>query len=231
MAKLGWNTGLMPEKIMALGTFHGTLLDKLHKDQNVVKRITQSGAGIISKYFDTYVDAIARIDPYRYHHIYEFGMTGNKSARLFKSTVKNGIISYSLLPASVPNQNGQIFQQKAFIMEEGTPIIIEPTNSNILAFEIDGESVFTNKSVVMNPGGKFVKNAFKEIFDEFFNSNMPDKALKEFGFYSEIEQGIVNESGKIISQISAGKIKGTAMSAANAAYGIAGKVEGRGNRL
>jgi len=229
--KVGWDTGKMPEKIMALGTFHGTLLYKLSKDPKVINRITNAGAQIISKYFENYLDAIARIDPYRYHHIYEFGKVGNKTSRLFRSTIKNGTISYSLLPASVPNQNGAIFQQKAFIMEEGVPITIVPRVSNMLAFEVDGEYVFTTQSYIPNPGGPYVKNAFKDIFDEFFNSGIPEKALTELGFYKEIEDGILNETKKIEPKISAGKIKGTAVDAASAAYGIVGKVESRANRL
>ena len=229
--KLGWDLGLMPEKMMALGTFHGTLLTKIHKDPSVVKKITNAGAQIISNYFSNYVDAIARIDNYKYHHIYEFGKVGNKSARLFQGTVKNGVISYTLIPSSQPNQNGVVFQQKAFIMEAGTPLIIEPVNSNILAFEIDGNMIFTNRSVIQQPGGPYVANAFRDLFNEFFNSNLPDKALKEMGFYYEIENGILKETENIIPKISKGKIRGTAIDAANAAYGIAGRIENRGNRL
>lgn len=233
MAKLksGWDLGLMPEKMMALGTFHGTLLNKLHKDPSVVKKITNAGAQIISNYFSNYVDAIARIDNYRYHHIYEFGKVGNKSARLFQGTVKNGIISYTLLPSSQPNNNGVIFQQKAFVMEEGTPIIIQPTNSSILAFEIDGEMIFSQQSIINQPGGPYVANAFRDLFNEFFSSNLPEKALKEMGFYSEIENGIIKETENIIPKISKGKIRGTAIDAANAAYGIAGRIDARVNRL
>lgn len=231
MAKIGWDLGLMPEKIMALGTFHGTLLDKLHKDQAVVKRITNAGAQIISNYFSNYVDAIARIDNYRYHHIYEFGKTGDKSSRLFRGTVKDGTILYDLLPASRPNKNGIMFQQKAFIMEAGTPIVIEPVNSSILSFEIDGETIFSKKSFIQNPGGPYVANAFKNLFDQFFNSNLPDQALKEMGFYDEIENGILKGTEMITPRINSGKIKGTATDASNIANGIAGKVEGRVNRL
>lgn len=229
--RVGWDTGKMPEKIMAMATFHGTLLNQLHKNPSVVKRVTNAGAQIISKYFENYVDAVARIDSYRYHHIYEFDKVGDKSSRLFKSTIKNGTIIYSLLPATQPNRNGAFFQQKAFVMESGTPVVVQPTSANILAFEVDGEMVFTNRSVINQPGGPYVMNSFKGIFDEFFKSNMPEKALRELGFYKEIEDGIFNETKKVESKINAGKIRGTAIDAANAAYGIAGRIEGRANRL
>lgn len=232
MAKrIGWDLGKMPEKIMALGSFHGTLLNKLHKDPVVVGRITQAGAKIISNYFDSYVDAIARMDNYRYHHIYEFGKTGSKGGRLFKATVKNGLISYSLLPASVPNQNGAVFQQKAFIMEAGTPIIIEPVSSDYLVYEIDGETIFSKRSVVNQPGGPYVANAFRDLFNEFFSSNLPNVALKELGFFDEIEKGILTETRKVEPKISRGNITTSSTMAAQAAYGIADRVETRGNRL
>lgn len=229
--KIGWDLGNMPQKIMALGTFHGTLLNKLHKDPVVVGRITQAGAKIISNYFDSYVDAIARMDNYRYHHIYEFGKTGSKSGRLFKATVKNGLISYSLLPASVSNQNGAVFQQKAFIMEAGTPIVIEPVSSDYLVYEIDGETIFSKRSVVNQPGGPYVANAFRDLFNEFFSSNLPNVALKELGFFDEIEKGLLTETRKVEPKISRGNITTSSTMAAQAAYGIADRVETRGNRL
>ena len=229
--KVGWDTGKMPEKIMAMGTFHGTLLNKLHKDPSVVKKVTNAGAQIISKYFENYVDAIARIDSYRYHHIYEFDKVGDKSSRLFKSTIKNGTITYSLLPATQPNRNGAMFQQKAFIMESGTPIIIEPTNSTLLAFEIDGEQIFARSTYVQNPGGPYVAGSFKAIFEEYFKSRLPNNALRDSGFYDTIEQGISEETLKVSSRISSGAVRQYAQQAAQAAYGIAGKVESNANRL
>lgn len=229
--KTGWNTDLMPEKIIALATFHGELLNKLGNDPKMVSRINQAGAQLVAKYFDAYVDHIARIDPYRYHHIYEFGGVGSSSSRLFKSTVSNGVISYSFIESSVPNNNGDIFSKKAFVMESGNPITITPKNSTKLVFEVNGETVFANSSYIQNPGGPYVAGAFKALFDEFFNSKLPNKALKELGFYDEIVKGIKQETKVIMPRISSGSVKGSAQKAAAAAYGIVKRVESNADRL
>lgn len=232
MAKMvGWQLDLMPEKMMALAKFHGSLLTNISEDGIVGGRIKESGARIVARYFEAYLDAVARIDPYRYHHIYEFGMTGNKSGRLFRSTIKNGSISYSFTDSKVPNENGQVFVKKAFIMESGQPLQITPKNSEFLAFEIDGEQIFARSTYVQNPGGPYVAGSFKAIFEEYFKSRLPNNALRDSGFYDTIEQGISEETLKVSSRISSGAVRQYAQQAAQAAYGIAGKVESNANRL
>jgi hypothetical protein len=232
MAKqVGWQLDKMPEKVTALATFHGQLLNKMNNDPNVNSRISNAAAGIVSKYFEFYVDAIARIDKYRYHHIYEFGMTGNKDGRLFKSTVRNGKITYSLIDATVPNKNGEPFSKKAFIMEAGEPIVITPKSASFLVYDLNGETIVSRKSVITQPGGPYVAGAFKNIADEFFKSNMPNKALREFGFFSTIAKEINAETNSVSAKINRGAINQSAQLAAQSAYGIVGKVEGIDNRL
>ena len=228
--KVGWQLDLMPEKMMALAKFHGSLLANISSGP-ASERIKNTGAGIISKYFEAYVDAVAKIDPYRYHHIYEFNMVGSKGGRLFKGSVKNSQISYTLVESRVPNNNGQVFSRKAFVMESGQPLEILPKNGKFLVYEVDGETVFSKGSYVSQPGGPYVANAFREIFQQYFNSRMPNAALRDSGFYDTIEQGLVNETIKVSSAISAGAVRQHAQQAAQAAYGIAGKVESNGNRL
>lgn len=229
--KIGWQLDLMPEKMIALATFHGELLNKLNRDPVVYGRISNAGASIVSKYFNSYVDAIARIDPYRYHHIYEFGMTGNSEGRLFKSKIRNGQITYSLIDATKPNNDGYTFSKKAFIMEAGEPIVITPKSSNFLVYDFNGELIVSQKSVVNQPGGPYVAGAFSKIFNDFFKSNMPNKALREFGFYDTIAREIGLETKKVSPKINSGAVKNSAQLAAQAAYGIAGRVEQIDNRL
>lgn len=229
--KIGWDTGQMPDKLIAMATFHGQLLKDLQKNPQVYRTIANAGARIISRYFDAYVDHVARIDPYRYHHIYEFGMTGSSKGRLFKSSIKDGAISYSLVNASVPNENGYSFSKKAFVMESGDTIVIKPRNAKFLAYDLNGELIISKQSVVENPGGPYVAGAFAEIFSEFFNSNLPEKALKDFGFYDTISKAIEDETKKAEFAVNAGKINDAASRAAKAAYGIAGRVEQSANRL
>jgi hypothetical protein len=229
--KVGWDTGQMPEKMIAMAKFHGSLLRDLQNDPKTYNMIASAGAKIISKYFDAYVDHVARIDSYRYHHIYEFGMTGNSSGRLFKSSIKNGNISYSLIDAKVPNKDGYSFSKKAFVMEAGEPITITPKNGEFLVYDLNGEMIVSRGSFVPSPGGTFVKGSFADIFNEFFNSNLPEKALREFKFYDTIEKALESETKKMENSVSNGDIKNSASKAAEAAYGIARKVEDNANRL
>ena len=236
MAKnVGWSTGQMPEKMIAISTFYGELLKNIHQNPKFANQIKNAGARIVSKYFEAYVDHIAKIDGYRYHHIYEFGMTGDKSGRLFKSSIKNGNISYSLMDSVVPGNSGQVFTKKAFIMESGTPLEIVPKNSKVLAFNVDGEDVFTSQVYVAHPGGEYVAGAFEAVFNEFFNSNLPEKALKEFGFYDAITHGIKTQINIVSPKINRGGFKNSAQMAAQmaaqAAYGIVREVESRADRL
>lgn len=229
--KIGWDLGLMPEKMVALATFHDSVLKNMQQSPQVYNRIASAGARIISKYFDAYVDHVAKIDPYRYHHIYEFDKVGMKNSRLFQSKIVNGDITYTLIEASLPNREGYPFPQKAFVMEAGEPITIRSQRGVPLVYEIDGEVRASEESYVKSPGGPFVGGAFNQIFEEFFKSNLPEKALKEFGFYDTIIKGLEKETRDIEKAISAGDVKSSAARAARAAYGIAERVDRDANRL
>ncbi len=230
-SKVGWKIDKMPEKVIAMASYHGALARAIDSDPSASNRIRNAGASIISRYFDAYVDAAARMDPSRYHHIYEFGMTGSKNGRLFKSSIKNGEISYSLQDASVPNNNGYPFTKKAFVMEAGRPVVINPNSSTLLVYELNGETIFSEGSVVQSPGGAYVAGAFNKIFSDFFRSGMPAKALEEFGFFKEIILGIEKESMSAFSQITSGQTNRAEQMAKDSANSIAGKVEQNGNRL
>jgi hypothetical protein len=55
-------------------------------------------------------------------------------------------------------------------MENKIAIEIEPRSANVLAFDIDGDTVFTVKSVyIANPGGDAVAGSFGRVVDEFFD--------------------------------------------------------------
>lgn len=133
-----------------------------------------------------YIDAQARGNPDALHHVYEWGATGSKGGRLFKmnaSATKNIImINGSFLPSSsVSDTATEPFVNKANIMENGIGITIEPTNSDVLAFQADGQTVFTMNSVyVANPGGDAVAGSFGRVVEEFFNTYFTRMLLKPF---------------------------------------------------
>lgn len=230
MAKqTGWYLDKMPEKMMALAEFHGNLVSTLATNSTAVSTIRNAGARLVAKYFEAYVDHLARANSKAYHHVYEFGMTGSSGGRLFKSKIRNGNISYSFIDSSMPNRNGQVFAKKAFVMEEGTPLDIFPRQSQFLVYDLNGETIFSKHSHVENPGGEQVQGAFQSAFTSFFNSNLPERALKEFGFYNAIEDGIKYETQKIFSTVNSGNVSSAKSAGEAAAQRIARKVDSLGN--
>jgi hypothetical protein len=121
-----------------------------------------------------YIDASARINPSALHHVYEWYQVGRESARLFdiQYNVEGGGLSINSTfsqSVSVPSGSKTPFYNKAQIMEAGVPVTIVPTSSNVLAFEQDGQTVFTRKPVtVENPGGEDTAGSFEATFKEFF---------------------------------------------------------------
>ena len=123
-----------------------------------------------------YVDASARVNPSRLHHVYEWDRAGSNSARLFDfdkivsaSSVR---LKYSFTQSqSVRAGSTDPFFDKAEVMEAGMPVTIKPSRSAVLRFEIDGQEIFTSNPVtVNNPGGEQAQNGFKMTIDEFFRT-------------------------------------------------------------
>lgn len=133
-----------------------------------------------------YIDAQARGNPDALHHVYEWGATGNQGARLFKmnaTATKNIImINGSFLPSSsISDTATEPFVDKANIMENAIGITIEPRDSDFLAFQADGQTIFTMNSVyVANPGGDAVAGSFGKVVEDFFNTYFTRMLLKPF---------------------------------------------------
>lgn len=133
-----------------------------------------------------YIDAQARGNPNALHHVYEWGATGSQGARLFKmnatATSNLIIINGSFLPSSsISDTATEPFVDKANIMENGIGITIAPVNSDVLAFQADGQTVFTTNSVyVANPGGDGVAGSFGRTVEQFFNVYFTRMLLKPF---------------------------------------------------
>lgn len=139
-----------------------------------------------------YIDAKARGNPSALHHVYEWGMVGSPAGRLFEFTMINSqtFITFTgrFLPSSsISDTSTQPFTNKAEIMEKGITITINPENSNFLAFEDDGETVFTSQSVVIeNPGGSGVQGSFEAVVREFFNNYLTVGLLKSAGIFDKL---------------------------------------------
>lgn len=149
------------------------------------------GKGTIAA-LSQYIDTMARMDPQSLHHVYEWYRTGSPEARLFNLNsvqTSNGISITSNFKQSktTSRQSNQIFIDKARVMENGMPITIIP-KKDVLVFEVNGETVFTKKSVtVNNPGGPKVQKSYEKTFDSFFRNYFSQAFLKSSGLLNYLE--------------------------------------------
>jgi hypothetical protein len=136
---------------------------------------------------ENYIDIEARSNPEALHHVYEWYQTGSPEARLFNITytISNlGLSFTSNLRQSQSLADGAStpFAAKAKVMEDGRTVIIKPRNGQVLAFEKDGEMIYTKKNVVVpNPGGDDVAGSYERVFDEFFKVYFTQAFLRSSG--------------------------------------------------
>jgi hypothetical protein len=139
-----------------------------------------------------YVDAMARGNPDALHHVYEWGQTGSEGGRLFEMKAKASkrviTITGKFLPSrSVSDGSTEPFTDKAYIMENSIQVIIEPKNAQVLAFEDEGEMVFTPVMVVVdNPGGDEVAGSFGRTVDSFFSNYLTAGMLQSSGIFDKL---------------------------------------------
>jgi hypothetical protein len=181
-------TGHMPEKILTHAHALSSMIRHLSTDSVIKKNIANRALRILGESFGEYVDAQSVLNREMLHHVYEWNEEGDKKSRLFKHNVKNGVLTFSFLPSKEPSSDsGYVFANKAYIMENGIPVYIRPTSSNVLVFEVDGEKIFTPYPVtVRNPGGTEVKDGFENVYRGWIVSNLPILSLTEHGFFKEL---------------------------------------------
>jgi hypothetical protein len=143
-----------------------------------------------------YVDSNARSNPKALHHIYEWMETGSPSARLYdvEYTTSNlglSFKSYFRQSESIKPGSDVPFYNKAEIMENATPVIIKPKKGSVLAFNDNGEQVFTRKPItITDPGGQQVRGSYEKVFDEFFNFYFTQAFLMSSGIADYLENPI-----------------------------------------
>jgi hypothetical protein len=146
----------------------------------------------ISEYASQFVDTNARMSPDLLHHVYEWEQTGSPKARLFDIdfTISNiGLTFKTSLKQSTSIKKGSKvpFYNKAQIMENGIAVTIKPKRSNVLAFEIDGEQIFTpNPVTVENPGGQ-TQGQFENVINNFFGVYFRQSFLKASGLQDKLK--------------------------------------------
>jgi hypothetical protein len=138
-----------------------------------------------------YIDSSARVSPQLLHHVYEWNQVGSPNARLFDiSYVVNGvglsINSKFKQSTSIKDGSRVPFYDKARIMEEGIPVTIVP-KGRVLAFQVDGDDVFTTQPVrVNNPGGN-VEDQYEKVFDNFFSMYFTQAFLSSTGILAYLK--------------------------------------------
>lgn len=147
----------------------------------------------IEEALNKYIDVKARANPESLHHIYEWGMVGNPSGRLFEFTTthSNNFISFvaTLLPSVVSSENSsEPFRDKAIIMEKQITITIDPKDGEFLSFEDEGQTIFTSDTVVIDtPGGSAAGGSFERVVKEFFNNYLTVGLLKGSGIFDKLK--------------------------------------------
>lgn len=156
-----------------------------------------------------YIDSNARVNPQALHHVYEWAMTGSPSARLFdlSYSVSNGGLSINSTfnqSMSIKNGSKEPFYDKARIMEQGIPVTIRPKNAKVLAFESNGEKIFTKNPIeITDPGGAEVQGAYQRMFDQFFSVYFSQIFLRSSGIMNYLEKPVLYKD-----KLSAGKTGG-----------------------
>jgi hypothetical protein len=166
------------------GFLHGAKLAKTELLEQIGKATREM--------LQDFIDSNARINPDMLHHVYEWYLTGSPNARLFdiKYSSSRGGLSIDATfsqSKSVKYGSKKPFYNKAVVMEKGIAITIVPRNAKVLAFEENGQTVFTKGPVVVeNPGGAQVAGSFQKVFDQFFNSYYSQSFMRTSGLESRI---------------------------------------------
>lgn len=165
-------------------------IDGIQKNRLVFnKKLSDVAAEALKKYIDTK----ARMSPDSLHHVYEWNMVGDPSGRLFEIDCQPTPTTISLvgkfLPSSsVSDTSDEPFVDKARVMENAIAIEIEPIMNNVLAFESEGESVFTVNSIyIANPGGDEVAGSFGRVVEDFFDFYFSTTLLQQSGLLKDLE--------------------------------------------
>ena len=163
----------------------GFITETKAKESTITQRLTDMS---IDQFY-TYLDQLARVNPGMLHHVYEWGMVGDPSGRLYelkrKLSKSTGIVTADFIESQVPTQNSdQVFYDKATIMEEGITVIVNEVEAEALFFEVDGVEYFrTGPIVIENPGGPDVRGSFVEQFEQFYNVYFDEVYLRAIRFY------------------------------------------------
>ena len=192
--KISTNTKSFTKQMNNIVNYSFGFLDGAQKGKSVF--LNNLGHGVLTALYD-YIDASARSNPRAMHHIYEWMQTGSPEARLYdlNYTVSNLGLSFKskfTQSQSFSRNSNTPFYDKARIMEQRIPVKIAPVRSDVLVFDINGETVFTKKEVtVQNPGGTEVVGSFERAVDEFMLGYFKQSFIRASGLYDYISKPVL----------------------------------------
>lgn len=163
----------------------GFIKESKAQESTITRRLAKTS---VSGFYE-YLDQLARVNPGMLHHVYEWGRVGDPNSRLFDLKISlsknNAVITSEFLTSETPSDtSNEPFYEKAKIMEEGIPVIIQEVQAQALFFEIDGIEYFrTGPITIENPGGPEVRGSFVAQFEEFYNTYLDDVYLQAIRFY------------------------------------------------
>jgi hypothetical protein len=136
---------------------------------------------------EQYLDSSARVNPSLLHHVYEWYQTGSPEARLFDiqyhAAAGSLSVNATFTQSTTIKRGSRVpFYNKASVMERGISVTVSPRNSEVLAFEDNGQEVFTKGPVTIdNPGGSQVVGGFERTFSEFFQKYFTQSFMRASG--------------------------------------------------
>ena len=193
----------------------------------VLDSISRAVFSITGERFMIAADNYSRANPKKMHHVYEWGKTGNKTARLFileRSIIINGtlLINANFLPSKMPvpvnkelltpGKTGKVvtrrsvFSNKASVMEKGTPVsftakrVLAIMGNNGMAFIAPGTQIN-----ILHPGGIQTKNSFTSYMVEWYNKNA-GHIMDSSGLYEMISDEVsrvMNSNNYGVTQVRA----------------------------
>ncbi len=171
--------------------------------------------GTVIESLKQYIDSNARVNPQALQHVYEWYQAGRPSARLFDLSyfvTNGGLTVNSTFSQSLSIKDGskEPFYDKARIMENGIPVTIKPKTASVLAFEANGEKVFTKNPVtVSDPGGTEAQGSYQRVFADFFKMYFSQIFLRSSGIMNYLEKPVLYKE-----KLSAGKRGGRSVGVA-----------------
>jgi hypothetical protein len=215
MINVNYDTSDFAKKMNSLSLYSKGFINGINTNrQKFNLQLGEYSLEILKKF----IDSKARMSPESLHHVYEWDRVGDPGSRLFEintSATQTSIIFYGnfLSSRSVSDGSSEPFVQKAQVMENSIMIEISPKSSNVLAFEVDGETVFTTDSIyIANPGGDEVAGSFGRVVEEFFENYYTNTVLMQSGVFKKLSTPIEYvrgfNSGVLGGGFSAGKNAG-----------------------